>query len=182
VFTQGETSTLGSIGNPDELKACRRKEFEHASQVLGLTKYALHSCPDGHLTEVPLVNRVRMLEGNGHVDALLAFDETGITGHRDHIAATEAAKVFAINHNLPLYLWTLPERVANTLNKRFGTSFQGRPENQITITLDVTQERERQWQAICCHESQANGLNVVRTRLELLGNKESLIESYIDNR
>jgi LmbE family N-acetylglucosaminyl deacetylase len=119
-----------------------------------------------------------MLEDAGPTKVVLVFDETGITGHQDHIAATEAAKVFALHHGASLYLWTLPEGVATTLNKRFAASFRGCPKEKIDVTLDVTQERERQWQAIRCHQSQARGLSVVQARLELLGGKEYLIEWY----
>jgi len=182
VFTQGEASTLGSTGNQSELRARRCKELACASQILGLVRYDLHSYADGHLAEVPLDERVRIVENAGPVQVVLAFDETGITGHQDHIAATEAAKTFAVDHGASLYLWTLPEEVANELNKRFGTSFRGRPEDEITITLDVAQEREQQWQAIRCHQSQASGLSVVRAGLELLCGQEHLIERYRGSR
>ena len=176
VFTQGEASTLGSTGNQSELRARRCEELACASQVLGLGRYDLHSYADGHLAEVPLEERMQKLEEAGPTEVVLAFDETGITGHQDHIAATEAAKAFAIDHGVSLYLWTLPEKVANILNRRFETSFRGRPENEITFTLDVAQEREQQWQAIRCHQSQSGGLSVVRARLELLCGQEYLVE------
>ena len=182
VFTQGEASTLGSTGNQSELSVRRCQELACASQILGLVGYALHSYGDGHLHEVPLDERVKMLEDAGSPQVVLAFDETGITGHQDHIAATEAAKAFAINHGASLYLWTLPEEVANALNKRFGTSFRGRPKGEITATLDVAQERERQWQAIRCHQSQASVLGVIRARLELLRGQGYLVERYRGNR
>ena len=82
-----------------------------------------------------------MVKEVGPAEAVLAFDETGITGHPDHIAATEAAETFAMRHKASLYFWTLPEAVANTLNARFATSFQGRPECEIILVLDVAQER-----------------------------------------
>jgi N-acetylglucosamine malate deacetylase 2 len=176
VFTKGEASTLGSTGNQSELRVRRCQELACASQVLGLGGYTLHSYADGHLAEVPLEERVQKLEKAGPAEVVLAFDETGITGHQDHIAATEAAKAFAIDHGVSLYLWTLPEEIANTLNRRFKTSFKGRPKDEITVTLDVAQERDRQWQAICCHQSQASGLTIVRKRLELLSGQEYLIE------
>jgi LmbE family N-acetylglucosaminyl deacetylase len=121
---------------------------------------------------------VQIIEEAGSADVVLAFDEAGITGHHDHIAATEAAKAFALSHETTLYLWTLPEEVATTLNERFATSFRGRPEDQITTTLNVVPERGRQWQSICCHQSQAGGLSIVRARLELMRGQECLIERY----
>jgi LmbE family N-acetylglucosaminyl deacetylase len=44
------------------------------------------------------------------------------------------------------------------------------------------EERERQWQAIRCHQSQASEFSVVRVRLELLRSLEYLVESYRGNR
>ena len=178
IFTQGEASTLVNSGNQERLRACRCEELAYAISVLGLTRYVLHSCPDGRLAEVPLEKRVQMVEEAGPTEIVLAFDENGITGHPDHIAATEAAETFAMRHKASLYLWTLPEAVANTLNARFATSFQGRPQCKVTLILDVSRERPRQWQAICCHRSQTGGLDVVQTRLELLGNHEYLILRY----
>ena len=182
VFTQGEASTLGSTGNQSDLRVRRCQELACASQILGWGRYALHSYADGHLADVPLEERVQKLEEAGLTEVVLTFDETGITGHQDHIAATEAAKTFAIVHGASLYLWTLPEEVANALNKRYATSFQGRPEDEITLTLDVTQERDQQWQAIRCHKSQASGLSVVRARLELLCGREYLVEWHRGSR
>ena len=178
VFTRGEASTLGAAGKPHQLGARRADELACASRILGLSRYVLHSYPDGHLEQVPLDERVQKIAEAGEADVLLAFDETGITGHLDHIAATEAAGVFAVSHGVPLYLWTLPEEVVATLNARFDASFRGRPAHEITITLDVLQERQCQWEAIQCHQSQAGALNIVRARLELLGSREYLIERY----
>ena len=182
VFTQGEASTLGSAGNQSELRTRRCEELACASRLLGLARFDLYSYADGRLNDVPLEERVQKLEKARSVGVVLAFDETGITGHEDHIAATEAAKAFALDHGLSLYLWTLPEEVANALNRRFKTSFQGRPGDEIALTLDVAQERDQQWQAIRCHQSQASGLSVVRARLELLCNQEYLVEWCRDTR
>jgi LmbE family N-acetylglucosaminyl deacetylase len=176
IFTQGEASTLGNSGNQDELRACRCEELACAVRILGLTRYVLHPCPDGCLAEVPLEERVQMVEEAGPAEIILAFDETGITGHQDHIAATEAAETFAMRHKASLYFWTLPEAIATTLNARFATSFQGRPQREINLVLDVSRERPRQWQAIHCHRSQTAGLDVVQARLELLGSHEYLLE------
>jgi len=178
VFTQGEASTLGSTGNQGELRARRCEELACASRILGLAGYVLHSYADGHLAEVPLEKRVQMIEEAGPAEIILAFDETGITGHQDHIAATEAAQAFAMRHKASLYLWTLPEIVAATLNARFATSFRGRPEHEITLILDVARQRAQQWRAIRCHQTQAGGLGLVRARLDLLGSQEHLLQQY----
>jgi LmbE family N-acetylglucosaminyl deacetylase len=176
VYTQGEASTLGRTTDQRELRTRRTQELTCAGQILGLSQCDLHSYPDGHLKKVSIKRRVHELEQAEPAGAILAFDETGITGHPDHIAATEAAQAYAIERDISLYLWVLPEEVAHALNHRFHTAFRGRREGEITISKDVGLERDRQWQAIHCHQSQAGGLDVVRARLELLADREFLIE------
>ena len=171
VFTQGEESTLGATGDPAALARQRTGELERASRKLGLCDYRLLEYPDGGLADVPLV------EEAGPVDFYLAFDWGGITGHNDNVAATEAAFEAAKSSGAGLYLWAQSEKAASGLNQRFRHSrFQGRPEVEVTFRLGVSRDRQAQWEAILCHESQSGGLGVVRARLELLGHIERLME------
>jgi LmbE family N-acetylglucosaminyl deacetylase len=176
VFTQGEASTLGAGDDSSDLGALRSGELGRASRILGLSSYKLHSYPDGRLNEVSVEERVLRGEEAGPGEVVLAFYDTGVTGHPDHIAATEAAEALAIQHGAAFYLWTLPEDVAAQLSERFNIEFKGRPNDEITTVLDVSKQRDIQWKAIHCHESQLGGIDVVRARLELLGDREYLIE------
>lgn len=105
-------------------------------------------------------------------DLLLTFDEGGITGHRDHVRATEAATAAARVKQIPVVAWALPLDIALTLNREFGTSFYGRRPSEIDLTLSV--DRIAQRRAIACHRSQANHNPVLWRRLELLDKTESL--------
>ena len=176
IFTQGEASTLGARSEAADLGELRSKELECASRILGLSSYKLHSYPDERLNEVSLRELVQVGGEAAPGEVILAFDDSGVTGHPDHIAATEAAQALAAENGSALYLWTLPEEVAAKLNDRFGTSFKGHPRHEITIDLDVTTQRDVQWEAIRCHQSQAGTFDLVRARLELLGDWEYLIE------
>ncbi len=177
VFTQGENSTLGATGDPAALARRRTGELERASRKLGLSEYRLLEYPDGGLADVPLAERVRRVEEAGPVDFYLAFDWGGITGHSDHVAATEAAFESAKSTGAGLYLWALSEEAASGLNQRFRHSrFQGRPEAEVTFRLGVSRDRQAQWEAILCHDSQSGGMGVVWARLELLGHIERLVE------
>ena len=180
VYTHGESSSLGAGDSSAELGDIRARELASASDVLGMSTYYLHPYSDGRLKGVLLEERVRRIEEAGPADAILAFDHTGITGHPDHIAATEAALAYATAAGLPAYLWTVPEEVAVALNGRFKTSFKGRRKDEINFTLDVEPDRERQWRAIRCHRTQAGGLEMVEARLELLGTREHIIELNAD--
>ncbi|MCU7729405.1 hypothetical protein ODJ79_37300 [Actinoplanes sp. KI2] len=63
-------------------------------------------------------------------DGLVVFDPSGVTGHPDHRAATAAALTAAAPTALPVLGWTLPARVAQTLNADYGAAFAGhRPDD-----------------------------------------------------
>ena len=113
---------------------------------------------------------VETMAGKVGADLLLVFDEGGVTGHPDHCRATEAALAGA--PGLPVLAWTLPRRVADSLNAELGTTFIGRADEEVDVVLRT--DRAGQHRAIACHISQSADNPVLRRRLELLGNEESL--------
>lgn len=171
-FTHGEASTLGVAEN---LAQARAEELAAASAVLGVDHVELLGFPDGALAQVPLgrlASHVTQLVGQVEPDGLLVFDEGGITGHRDHRQATAAGLSAAGHLDIAVAAWVLPETVAGALNVEFGTTFEGRPRDEIDVVLPV--ERDAQLRAIECHGSQSTGNAVLWRRLELLGNWEHL--------
>ena len=169
-FTHGEASTLGAGVALGERRAA---ELEAAASALGIHGVTLHAYPDGCLAEVALEELVaRIAEEAGDAELLLAFDVGGITGHPDHIRATEAALTFGTDHRLPVLGWALPEEVAAQLNAELGTGFVGRRPDELDLTVAV--DRARQRTAMACHASQSTGNPVLWRRLELLGDTEHL--------
>lgn len=171
-FTHGEASTLGlGAGDLCRVRAC---ELDAAAAALGVAGTGLLDYPDGRLAGIPLsqlADDVRQgIELTGP-DALLVFDEGGITGHPDHCQATAAA-LAAAGHNLAVIAWAIPHRTAEALNAEFGTTFTGRSPAQIDLTITV--DRTAQLDAIACHASQSTRNPVLWRRLELLGNAEHL--------
>jgi len=78
--TRGEASTLGA--GSDELARTREKELAAAAGVLGIHKVKLLSYCDAALSSVPIQELARhILRAVRRADALLVFDEGGITGH-----------------------------------------------------------------------------------------------------
>lgn len=172
-YTRGELSTLGAT--TDGLAAVRAEELAAAAAVLGVTAPVLLDRPDGSLAGVPveeLVGDVERHLGRFPADALLVFDEGGVTGHPDHGAATAAAVVAADRHDLAVIAWTVPDAVASALNAEFGTAFVGRPAGDIDVAVDV--DRARQLRAVACHVSQSTDNPVLWRRLALLGDTEHL--------
>lgn len=167
-FTHGEASTLGS----GDLFAVRERELAAATDALGLSWCRLLSHPDGRLDREPiqlLADEVSEAVNATGAELILAFDDSGVTGHPDHRAATEAAVVAARRLGLGVLAWTVTPAVAEKLNAEFGTSFTGRP-GDLLVRVD----RARQRRAIAAHRSQAVGNRVLERRLALSGNTEAV--------
>lgn len=172
-FTRGEASTLRD--GPGDLAVVRAAELRQAADVLGIADVVLLDYPDGGLAKVDLdelVGHVASMVARHRSSHLLVFDVDGITGHPDHVRATEAALAAADAAGLAVLAWVLPQRIAARLNAEFGTAFAGREPRAVHVRIGVS--RARQWRAIDCHRSQAADNPVLRRRLELLGGVEHL--------
>lgn len=172
-FTHGEASTLHGVDG--DLHAIRADELTAAGDVLGITRLELLDYPDGELAAHPIdalaahvVRVARVVDAS----TLLVFDHGGITGHPDHQHATDAALAAATTLACPVLAWAIPDKVADSLNDEFHTTFAGRPEHEIDITITV--DRARHLDAIGCHRSQSIDNPVLWRRLELLGPTEHL--------
>ncbi len=172
-FTRGEASTLRD--GPGDLASIRARELADAAAELGVGRVELHDYPDGDLSAVPLAElsgHVERLVRESRASHLLVFDPDGVTGHRDHRRATEAAVAVARAAGLPVLGWALPRAVADRLNAELGASFTGHDPGEFDIDLRVP--RDVQARAIGCHRSQSHDNPVLRRRLALLGEHEYL--------
>ncbi len=171
-LTRGEASTLGA--DAADLVAVREAELRAASTVLGLAGSTLLDHPDGGLSE-PALSGVLTAEVSAEIertrpDGLLVFDPlAGVTGHRDHTAASCAAVAAAGRDGLPVLGWALPDSVAGRLNAEHSAGFAGYAAGQL---IRVPVSRERQLDAVREHASQAVPGSVLWRRLELLGDTE----------
>lgn len=172
-LTRGEASTLRD--GPGELARVRADELAAAAAALGVDHAALLHHPDGALAEVyrtRLAGEVVAAAERVRADGLVVFDELGVTGHPDHVAATAAAVLAAESLAVPVLAWTLPEAIAAQLNEELGTAFHGHRDGDIDIRVAV--DREPQLRASRAHASQALPSSVLWRRLELLGDVEHL--------
>lgn len=172
-LTHGEASTLGR--DDRDLGTVRVAELRAAAGVLGLAPPQILDYPDGGLGDVPLGDLAELVEraaAESGADLLLAFDEEGVSGHPDHARATAAAVEAAGGIGLPVLAWTLPLRIAEALNSKFGTAFGGRRDAEVDLTIAV--DRALQLRAAMRHQTQATGNEVLTRRLELLGDREHL--------
>ena len=172
-YTHGEASTLNESGG--DLRLARAAELRQAGAELGVASCALLDYPDAGLPAVPqaeLAAEVTDLATRRGVDGLLVFDDTGVTGHGDHKAATAAAAVAARAAGLPALAWTIPAAIASQLRAETGAPFAGRPAGQVDLCIRV--DRTRQRRAALLHASQVSPAAVLWRRLELQGDVEHL--------
>jgi LmbE family N-acetylglucosaminyl deacetylase len=167
-FTRGEASTLGAA---DDLGQVRAAELAAAARLLGVGRADLLEYADGALALVERADLAaqvtRRLEG---IDGLLVFDDTGITGHPDHQAATAAAVAAGTAAAIPVLAWTLPIEVTERLRIDAGADFRA----AATVDIVVRVPRVRQRQACLAHQSQTPPTSVLWRRLELLEDREYL--------
>jgi LmbE family N-acetylglucosaminyl deacetylase len=172
-FTHGEASTLNE--NRTDLLRQREHELRQASAALGAAGITLLGYGDGGLAAQPpgdLADRVIALAARHHPDGLLAFDDTGVTGHPDHQAATAAAVLAGTALALPVLGWALPAGVADRLRAETGQPFAGQPPARLDFRIPV--DRACQREAAWLHASQISPAAVLWRRLDLQGDTEHL--------
>jgi N-acetylglucosamine malate deacetylase 2 len=112
------------------------------------------------------------LAARAGAEGLLVFDDTGITGHPDHQAATRAAVRAGQRAGLPVLAWTLPATVAIQLRAETGQDFTGQQADRIDLCVRVSRDRQRR--AALLHASQVSPTAVLWRRLQLQGECEHL--------
>ena len=172
-LTRGEASTLQGVEG--DLSTIREHELRAAADALGARHVDLRNLPDGRLTGLDhevLDAEIERAVTATRPDGILTFDTTGISGHPDHVAATDAAVRVATRRGLPVLAWTLPEEICAKLNDDGHPGFLCRPMSDIDLILTV--DRTAQRTAVGCHPSQAVPGSVLWRRLELQGDTEHL--------
>lgn len=172
-YTHGEASTLNETAT--DLHRARESELRQAGAELGVASVTLLDYPDGRLAETEfaeLAAPVATAVVAHRADGLLVFDDTGITGHPDHRAATAAAVLAARRARLPVIAWTLPDSVAVQLTDETGHSFFGQPSVMVDMCVRVSRNPQRR--AALRHASQISPSAVLWRRLQLQGECEHL--------
>lgn len=172
-LTRGAPSTPGISG---DLTGYATTQLRQVAGQLGLGSARMLDFPADDLAEVA-VGRLRAAVadevGRLRPDGLLVFDASGVSGHPDHVRATEIALEVATDHDLPVLAWTVPARLAEELNAACETDFHGRPSEELDAVVRV--DRESQLITSLTHASQAVPLHRLWRRLELLGDREYFV-------
>jgi len=172
-YTHGGASTLNATHA--DLHRARETELRRAAAELGAADVTLLDYPDGGLAGIPaaeLAGHVAEAADRAKASGLLVFDDTGVTGHLDHRAATGAAVLAGRRAGLPVLAWTLPAAVATALSAGTGQHFAGQPPDLIDLCVRVSRGQQRR--AALLHASQISPGAVLWRRLALLGDREYL--------
>jgi LmbE family N-acetylglucosaminyl deacetylase len=172
-YTHGEASTLNETSA--DLHHARESELRQAGAELGVASITLLDYPDGRLSRFPadeLAARAAAAAAGSGSSGVLVFDDTGITGHPDHRAATAAAVLAARHAGLPVLAWALPDAVAGRLTAETGQRFAGQPSDTVDLCVRVSRSRQRR--AALLHASQISPAAVLWRRLQLQGECEHL--------
>ncbi|QGF22410.1 PIG-L deacetylase family protein [Raineyella fluvialis] len=167
-YTRGEASTLHGVEG--DLTELRVGELTAAAEKLGLTHVRLCEYPDGDLASIDRTELAAVAVEQARAqraDLVLVLDESGITGHPDHRAATAAGLAAADELGLPVLAWTLSPPIADALNAEFPAGFIGTEGDEVWQV-----SREHQVEAAKAHASQALPTSVLWRRLKLMGDEE----------
>lgn len=163
-MTRGEQSTLGAAehGTPERLAAVREQELQQAVRELGIADLRQYRYPDGGLQTTDRVElealvgaALRELEP----ELVLTFGTGGISGHPDHVAASQVA-VAAVRRwasempAAPVYGWAMPSHIRRALAERLGREYAASPDERILEVPVRAEWLAAQWRAVQHHRSQ----------------------------
>ena len=177
--TRGEQGILKM--DPEETGQVRQTEMECACRALGIKKPRFLDYQDGTLPEVDeeiavgqVVGAIRKLRPQ----ALLTWPPSGVSGHPDHVAVsswTEKAFQLAADPTAypehkedphavdALYHIVIPSSLAEAMKMPHLHTI---PDEEVTLTLDVSVVWDAKIAAIQCHASQLSSSPITSDSLD----------------
>ena len=158
--TRGEKGSRLNVPADIDTGTAREAELRSAAAIIGIRDIYFLGYIDGELDKASaeeVINKVLEIMRLVQPEIVITFGPDGITGHTDHVAIGKAAaKAFerlSAEGSGPrkLYYVTIPESaVPNSSELGIAT----RPDEQVTISIDITSYLDSKIQAIAAHASQ----------------------------
>ena len=164
--TRGEAGSLGDppLCRADELPGVRERELRNACAALGIEPPCFLDQVDGTLTGVDereATAQVMAVIQELQPQVLLTWPPDGLSGHPDHVAvsrwtslAFQRAAALGPEAPVALYHLAVPRSVAKSLGL---SHLHDVPDEQVTLTVDVTPVWGQKLAAIHCHRTQMGG-------------------------
>jgi len=160
--TRGQAGSCGDppLCLPEGLGAVRERELRCSCAALGIAPPILLEYRDGtlaHVDEEEAATHVLAAIQAFQPQALLTWPPDGLSGHPDHVAVSRWTRLALERAELrsgrpALYHLVLPLSVAQTLQM---VHLHAIPDEQVTLTVDVSSVWEQKLAAIACHRTQA---------------------------
>ena len=171
--TRGEAGSCGHppLCLPEELGTVREHELRCSCAALGIDPPILLDYRDGTLADVDeeeAVTRVMAAIQALRPQVLLTWPPDGLSGHPDHVAVSRWTGL-ALEHvalrsgRAALYHLVLPQSVAQALQM---PHLHAVPDEQVTLTVDVSSVWEQKLAAIACHRTQAGASPIMAAPAE----------------
>ena len=160
--TRGEA---GSCGDPplclvEDLGSFREQELICSCKSLGISPPVFMDYLDGRLTivnETEAVSRIIDKIDHFHPQVLLTWPADGLSGHSDHIAVSRWTQIayneMSSRANAPKSIYNLAMPVSVT-TKLGLFNLHAIPDDEISITVDISPVWEQKMSAINCHHTQ----------------------------
>jgi LmbE family N-acetylglucosaminyl deacetylase len=161
--TRGEAGSRGDppLCSAGQLAAVRERELRNACAALGIEPPRFLDYLDGTLTgedEEEAAAQVMAMIQELRPKVLLTWPPDGLSGHPDHVAvsrwtalAFQQAAALGLDAPAALYHLAVPRSVAKALGL---SHLHDVPDEQVTLTVDVTPVWEQKLAAIRCHRTQ----------------------------
>lgn len=137
------------------LKEIREKELEKACKILGVDEVLLWDYPDAGLiqTKNDWVFHLKKEIIKSNADILVTFDQSGITGHPDHlIVISEIYTILKSLQNKPKLLLRVPDKQEKSYFKdNKALIFASEPTHKLSYSLLFSVKKIK---AIFAHKSQ----------------------------
>lgn len=186
IATKGE-SGQNNLTTPTHLSLAqvRKKEALKAAQIIGVAKVEFLGFIDGELKQNnyhAVADKIMKKLKDFKPQVVVTFDNTGISGHIDHIhmSMTTTYAFLKTKYSQKLYYHCLPEyrRKGKTIDDYFVYFPPGYKESEVTTVIDTAETYDTKIKAMLSHESQMSDAQRIIKDISKLPKRDYFILRY----
>jgi LmbE family N-acetylglucosaminyl deacetylase len=166
--TRGEKGARLDVPANIDTGTAREAELRVAAAIMGIRDIYFLGYIDGELDKADadeVISKIKDIMRRVQPEIVITFGPDGITGHSDHVAvgkaATKAFERLSAEGSGPrkLYYVTIAESAVPNADD-FGVAT--RPDEQVTISTDISDYLDSKIQAIAAHRSQQDAREFIK--------------------
>jgi N-acetylglucosamine malate deacetylase 2 len=166
--TRGEKGSRVDVPANIDTGTAREAEVRAAAAIIGIRDIYFLGYIDGELNKADVeevVNKIKDIIRRVQPEIVITFGPDGITGHNDHVAigkaATKAFERLSVEESGPrkLYYVTIAASAVPNADD-FGVAT--RPDEEVTISTDISDYLDSKIQAIAAHRSQQDAREFIK--------------------